>query len=87
MKNLNAMEWRGKPKNCRQTICMIKCKTQSDAELDVIKSNLGKLTAGVPQGSILGPFLFLVYMNDFNSSSDKFHLINYTDDATLCLTH
>jgi hypothetical protein len=59
-------------------------RTQAIA-IDNIISDTAPITTGVPQGSILGPTLFLIYINDLCNQLTALEPILYADDTNLFL--
>ena len=50
-------------------------------------SNYKIINCGVPHGSILGPLLFILHINDIVNTTSLLELILFADDTTLLFSH
>ena len=49
-------------------------------------SNRSEINYGIPQGSILGPLLFLIYVNDLPNCVENSNIRMFADDTTLTVS-
>ena len=56
-------------------------------EFNDVSSDSCEIKRGVPQGSILGPLLFLLYINDLCNVSKVVDLILFADDTKIFFSH
>ena len=53
--------------------------------LNKAKSETKSIKCGIPQGSVLGPLLFILYVNDLSSASEHLFSILFADDTSVFL--
>ena len=68
---------------CNQWFVSYLSNRKQQVRLDGTKSSYLDITCGVPQGSILGPLLFLIYINDMKNSVKNSVVHHFADDTNL----
>ena len=58
-------------------------KRHQSVRINVEMSTKREIRCGVPQGSILGPLLFLIYINDMHHAVCKSTIYHFADDTNL----
>ena len=56
-------------------------KRKQFVEFENVHFEVLEINIGVPQGSVLGPLLFIIYVNDISKASKLFEFISYADDT------
>ena len=80
---LSKLEYYGIRSTALQWFKSYLTERQQYVEYQNICSSTRELETGVTQGSVLGPLLFLIYVNDIHTVSNKLNFILYADDTTL----
>ena len=60
---------------------------QQLVSIENVESSLLNIKCGVPHGSILGPLLFLIYINNIVNSSTVLAFVLFADDTNIVLSH
>ena len=58
-------------------------RRKQNVKIDDILSTFQSLITGVPQGSILGPILFNIFLNDLLTTLENSEIYNFADDNTI----
>ena len=78
---INKLEHYGIRGLCKNWFANYLCNRLQYTDIDGFQSSRMHISTGVPQGSILGPVLFLVYINDIYKCS-TINLLCFADDTT-----
>ena len=84
LSKMNSYGLRG---NCLDLIKDYLTNRSQSVRVNDTLSAFKNIECGVPQGSVLGPLLFLIFLNDLNSLSPNLEVITFADDASIFMSN
>ena len=84
---LGKLEHYGIPGLALEWVKSYLCKRLQYVEFSAVSSSYKEILCGVPQGSVLGPLFFLIYINDICHLSNLYYLALFADDTNLFFSH
>lgn len=80
---LNKIAFNGIRGNLLRWFCSYICNRSLIVVINGYKSGRAGMSSGIPQGSILGPLLFIIFINDINKCFKHSNFLLYADDLKL----
>ena len=80
---LSKLKFYGLQNNALQLLKSYLSDRSQHVQINNVKTNPHTVSCGIPPGSVLGPLLFNICINDIINVTRKFTLIMYADDTTL----
>ena len=77
------MQWYGIVGNTYQWISSFLSDRHQKVVIDNVSSDSVSVVSGVPQGTVLGPILFIIYINDIIENIKHSKILLFADDIVL----
>ena len=69
--------------SCRAGLDLIFSNRKQYESIKTCSSPLSNIALCIPQGSVLGPVVFLLYINDMHRSPNQMRFVHFADDTTV----